>query len=122
MKTYEDPKIVEKLQRSKRIYQGTWEHGSVYLFDSIRAYEDLASVLMSMDANDLIVSMRDITPLVAGDLTGVQRKDLTERLTRHLQDARMCDIEYAGFHEDDEDATTVSQAAACALDCLKKLD
>ena len=121
MKTLENPSIVEKLQKSKKLYQGTWEHDSVYLFDSIRTYEDLASALMLTDANDLIVSMRDITPMVARDLTKVQRKDLASRVSNHLHDDRMCSTEYGFFQSDEEEAITVAHAANYALNYLRKL-
>ncbi len=122
MRRLEDPKIVRELQKGKIHYGNSWEQGSAYLFDSIRAYEDLAAALLLTDSNDLIVSMRDIIPLVAGELTRVQRKDLALKVSKHLKDTRMCDITYRGFQADEEDTTTIAETAVHTLDYLKKLN
>ncbi len=121
MKALEDPKIIESLSQ-KRTYrnEGCWESGYAYLYESIRAYEDLAAVLIDHDANTLIFTMENIVPSLVELLSPTQKRDLQSKLREHLKDKRMCEIPSNCSQADEEDTTTVREAANYALKLLEE--
>ncbi|GEM_PF-5092012 len=119
MKAREDPRIIERIRERDKVYGRYGGKAYDHLYDSIRTYEDIAAMLLSADSNTLIVAMKGIVPLITGDLTSVQRKDLTQRIQRHLSDMRMWEFPYGGFQADEDDTTTVKEAAN---DALRKLE
>ena len=119
MNSREDPRIIERLNENSRYPpEGCWERGCWYLYEAIRNYEDLAVVLGNNDTNTLLFAMQRIAPTIVGLLSSYQRRDLQSRLERHLGDKRMCEISSDCSQADEEDTTTVEEAASYALKIL----
>lgn len=98
-----------------------WEGGYNGLYDSVVSYDDLKRLILVNDANTKIFTMKHIVPLVADLLTGEERRDLSDILTRQLKDDRMCDIGLSTSYADDEDASTISSSARYAIGELEKI-
>jgi len=123
MEALEDPRIARRLQGSEKYRRGERrEDGCTNPCRSIRPYEDLAAELESTDANRVIAAMREINPSITGLLSPRQIGDLRKRLVCYLGDTRMKEFAYGGFQADEDDTSTVSEAANYALKRLEGIE
>jgi hypothetical protein len=108
-------RLRELKERRKDYGCSGWEGGCIWLYESVRGYDDLRTVLERGSVNDRIFALRTIAPEILDLLDEAERKDLRKALAANVSDERMCDIGYGGSYADDEDTTTVAGAAIFAL-------
>lgn len=121
-----DSNFVDKVQRDKSVYKDIfrnwqWQSGCIYLFDSVKCFDDLKEVLSKGDANSKIFATEYILPSVFKSSSDSQKKKLLNILRKNLKEHKMC--ENSGYvsdrHAEQEDAESVDGSAR---DFLKSLE
>jgi hypothetical protein len=96
----------------------SWQGECNGLYNEVKSYGTLKEILLEKDINRKILAMQYIAPLIVDLLDEKELEDLSDILKGHLSDNCMCQISPSAPQSDEEDTTTVADAASYALSFL----